>query len=283
MPHLSSYHRVCPLPAAINPYRGCTHGCTYCYHHDLNRSMAAPELDEGPEDLQAFIDGERTPETARVPVGLPIRLGRTSDPFQPCEAQHRRTMAMLEVLAATGYPVVITTKGRLAAAPEYLAILKRCNAVVQVSMVSPLMDVDEPGAPSYDERLVMVYKLARDCRRVIARAQPLYLDDEHVAAFAGSLGDLARIGVHGVLVETLGSIHDRDARPGMTREGLGFWHYPSAEVAAVCNGIKDLSHAAGLRFYSGDSCIREMGAALVGDHPTCCGCGGVPGFDSPPA
>ena len=145
-------------------------------------------------------------------------------------------------------------------------------------MVSPLMDVDEPGAPSYDERLMMVYRLSKVCRRVIARAQPLYLDDAHVGAFAASLGDLARVGVHGVLVETLASAHDRDARPGMTREGLGFWHYPPEAITAVCNGIKDLAHGVGLRFFSGDACIREMGTALVGDHPTCCGCGDLPGF-----
>ena len=272
MPTRSTFP-MCPLPAAIDPYRGCTHGCTYCYHYELNSRMVSPELDEGPEDLQAFIDGARSTELASVPRGLPIRLGRTSDPFQPCEAQHRRTMAMLEVLAATGYPFVLTTKGRLVAAPEYLAILKRCNVVAQVSMVSPLMDVDEPGAPTYDDRLMMVYKLVRVCRRVIVRAQPLYLDDSHVGAFAARLADLARVGVHGVLIEALASAHERDARPGMTLEGLGFWHYPSESIATVCNGLKDLAHGVGLRFYSGDSCIRQMGEALEGDHPTCCGCG----------
>ena len=280
MPTRSSFASVCPLPIGFDTYHGCTHGCTYCYHAEVNQEMAAPVVDEGPEELRAFIAGHRSVELAQYNWRIPIRLGRASDPFQPCEAQHRRTLAVLEVLADTGYPFVFTTKGRLAAAPEYLTILKRCNAVVQVSMVSPLMDVDEPGAPSYDERLMMVYLLARVCRRVIVRAQPLYLDDEHLAAFASSLPDLKLVGAHGVLVETLSSGRDRDSRPGMTREGLGFWHYPPKEIASVCNVLKDMAHDAGLRFFSGDACIREMGAALVGDHPTCCGCGDLPGFSS---
>ena len=58
-----------------------------------------------------------------------------SDPFQPCEKTMRISYRALQVFAETGYPFVVSTKGKLVADDEYLELIKKCNCAVQISMV----------------------------------------------------------------------------------------------------------------------------------------------------
>ena len=101
---------------SINPYRGCEHGCVYCYarpsHCYLGHSAGldfetklyakanAPELLEKELASKAY-----TPKV--------IALGTNTDPYQPIEREHRITRAILEVLERTGHPVGIVTKSAL--------------------------------------------------------------------------------------------------------------------------------------------------------------------------
>lgn len=103
-----------PFRQSINPYRGCEHGCIYCFarpsHGYLNLS-AGLDFETRlfyKHNAAALLDAE-----LRAPgyVCTPIHLGANTDPYQPIEREHRLTRQLLEVLAAFRHPVTLVTKG----------------------------------------------------------------------------------------------------------------------------------------------------------------------------
>lgn len=101
---------------SINPYRGCEHGCIYCFarpnHAFLNLS---PGIDFETRliarpGIGLVLDRELRAKSYRV---APVAIGTNTDPYQPIEAEHRVMREVLEVLAAFQHPVAITTKGTL--------------------------------------------------------------------------------------------------------------------------------------------------------------------------
>ncbi|MGB7418319.1 MAG: radical SAM protein, partial [Erythrobacter sp.] len=98
---------------SVNAYRGCEHGCVYCFarpthaFHDLS-----PGLDFETQ-LFAKPDGARLlRETLAKPkyVPRPIAMGTNTDPYQPIERDYRITRELLEVCLDARHPVTITTK-----------------------------------------------------------------------------------------------------------------------------------------------------------------------------
>ena len=101
---------------SINPYRGCEHGCSYCYARPSHANMGlSPGLDfetklfakpNAAELLRKeLLDPNYKPST--------IALGANTDPYQPIERQYRITRQVLEVLAEFNHPVGIVTKSAL--------------------------------------------------------------------------------------------------------------------------------------------------------------------------
>jgi DNA repair photolyase len=101
---------------SINPYRGCEHGCIYCYARPTHAYLGhSPGLDFESK-LYAKVNGaellERELGNARY-VPKVIALGAVTDPYQPIEREHGITRAILEVLDAASHPVGIVTKSAL--------------------------------------------------------------------------------------------------------------------------------------------------------------------------
>ncbi|WP_050786839.1 PA0069 family radical SAM protein [Rhodobacter ferrooxidans] len=101
---------------SVNPYRGCEHGCIYCYarptHAFLNLS---PGLDFETKliarpGIGAVLAAELRAKAYRV---APIAIGTNTDPYQPIEAQQRVMREVLQVLRDFNHPLTITTKGTL--------------------------------------------------------------------------------------------------------------------------------------------------------------------------
>lgn len=101
---------------SINPYRGCEHGCSYCYARPTHSNMGlSPGLDfetklfakpNAAELLRAeLLNPKYKPAT--------IALGANTDPYQPIERRYRITRQILEVLAEFDHPVGIVTKSSL--------------------------------------------------------------------------------------------------------------------------------------------------------------------------
>ena len=105
-----------PFEQSINPYRGCEHGCAYCYarpsHAYLNLS---PGLDFETRLFAKTNAVERLREALAKPGyrPSPINLGANTDPYQPIERRYRLTRGILETLLETGHPCTIVTKNAL--------------------------------------------------------------------------------------------------------------------------------------------------------------------------
>lgn len=130
---------LCNLPVRFDTYRGCSHGCRYCFAQKKN-DISHIERDESVDGLRSFIEGKRGNETEWCDWNIPIHWGGMSDPFQPVEKQIHASYECLKLLAETKYPFVVSTKGRLIADPEYLDLLAQCNCVLQISMVCSKYD-----------------------------------------------------------------------------------------------------------------------------------------------
>ncbi|NGQ89958.1 PA0069 family radical SAM protein [Rhodobacter sp. HX-7-19] len=105
-----------PFDRSVNPYRGCEHGCIYCFarpsHAFLNLS---PGLDFETRliarpGIGAVLARELRAKGYRV---APTAIGTNTDPYQPCEAEWRVMREVVEVLAGCDHPLAITTKGTL--------------------------------------------------------------------------------------------------------------------------------------------------------------------------
>jgi DNA repair photolyase len=101
---------------SINPYRGCEHGCVYCFARPTHAFMGlSPGLDFESK-LFAKPDAARMLDKELSKPGYQprtIAIGTNTDPYQPIEKQYRIMREILEVLEARGHPVGIVTKSAL--------------------------------------------------------------------------------------------------------------------------------------------------------------------------
>ncbi|WP_417597589.1 PA0069 family radical SAM protein [Pararhodobacter oceanensis] len=153
---------------AVNPYRGCEHGCIYCYARPTHAYLGlSPGLDfetrlVARPDAAQVLARELGRKSYRV---APLALGSNTDPWQPIEAQHRITRGLLEVLRDWRHPLTITTRSALI--ERDLDILSEMAALGLVEVGISLTTLDarlaramEPRAPTPARRLAMISALA---------------------------------------------------------------------------------------------------------------------------
>ncbi len=261
---------LCEYPVGFDTYSGCSHGCRYCFAQ-TKVNLDEIRVDNSAKALRNFISGKRTQVTNWCDWAIPLHWGGVSDPFQPAERRGGASLECLKILAETGYPVIISTKGKLLTEEPYLSILRRCNAVVQVSMVCSTYDKLEPGAPPFEERLKMLERLAGSCKRVVVRAQPYITSIK--AEFLANVPRMADAGAGAVTVE---GMKFKSGKPGLVKQG-GDFCYPEALLEAHYGEIRDACHESGLKFFCAENRLRGMG-----DGTACCGCGDLPGFAGNP-
>lgn len=247
---------LCNLPVRFDTYRGCSHGCRYCFAQKKN-DISHIERDESVDGLRSFIEGKRGNETEWCDWNIPIHWGGMSDPFQPVEKQIRASYECLKLLAETKYPFVVSTKGRLVADPEYLDLLAQCNCVLQISMVCSKYDRLERGTPSYEERLSILKTVSARVQRTIVRIQPYMPEVFHDVM--KNIPRIAEAGAYGVIVEGMKFFK---AKPGMTKIG-GDFCYPLPRLRHDFEAIKAECHRYGLKFYSGENRLRAMGDSFI--------------------
>lgn len=153
---------------ALNPYRGCEHGCLYCYARPTHAWLGlSPGLDFETR-LIARPDAARVLEKELAKPGYrvaPLALGSNTDPWQPIEGQYRITRSVLEVLRDWNHPVTITTRGALVERDLDLLGPMAAKGLVEVGISLTTLDTDlaramEPRAPSPARRLAMIRALA---------------------------------------------------------------------------------------------------------------------------
>ncbi len=157
-----------PFDRSINPYRGCEHGCIYCFarpthaFHDLSPGLDFETRLFAKPDAPALLRAElaKPGYTCR-----PIAFGTNTDPYQPIESDWRITRACIEVLAEHDHPITITTKSdRVTRDIDLIgAMATKGLAAVMVSVTSldPRIAMTlEPRAPTPERRLAAIRKLA---------------------------------------------------------------------------------------------------------------------------
>lgn len=130
---------LCEYPIRLDTYEGCSHDCKYCFarnKRDISKVKPLPSA----EAVRRFANGERSQNTRWCDWAIPLHWGGMSDPFQPLEKRYGESLKVLQVLAETQYPVIVSTKGKLIAEEPYLSLIAKCNIVVQISMTAPLLD-----------------------------------------------------------------------------------------------------------------------------------------------
>lgn len=254
------------LPIRFDTYTGCSHACKYCFAQK-KQNIAKIQQGESVKALKTFIDGNRGLDTAWCDWKIPIHWGGLSDPFQPIEKNVRASYECLKLLAETQYPFVVSTKGRLVVDEEYLALLEKCNCVVQISMVCNKYNQLEPGTPTYEERLKIVETLSKRVKRVVVRIQP-YMPEVFKDVMS-NISMLSTAGVYGVVVE---GMKFYKGKKGMVKVG-GDNCYPLQVLKPQFEAIRAEAHRCGMKFYSGENRLRAMG-----DSMCCCGIDGLEGF-----
>lgn len=161
----------CKYPARLDMYGcGCSHDCKYCYAKSLLdfRKMWNPEdpsvadINKVKKQIDKIASGKCGPIRA-------IRLGGMTDCFQPIETTHKVTYKALEYLKEKRVPYLIVTKSDLVATDEYMAVLDKELAHIQITVTTT------------DDKLAMTYEKAVAPSRRIAAIEKLQANGFDVA------------------------------------------------------------------------------------------------------
>jgi DNA repair photolyase len=186
---------------SINPYRGCEHGCVYCY---ARPSHAYLELSPGLDFESKLFAKTNAPGLLRAELAKPgyepspIALGANTDCYQPIERKYRITRQILEILAECDHPVTLVTKSALI--ERDLDVLRSLAAKNLVKVFVSIGTLDrelarklEPRAASPQRRLDVVRTLNErhiPCGVMVAALIPALNDKtlEHVLEEASKAG-----------------------------------------------------------------------------------------------
>jgi DNA repair photolyase len=156
-----------PFKWTLNPYRGCTHGCHYCF---ARRYQTQLELNSGDDFASVIFVKTNFVEILRRELAKPswsgemAALGTATDPYQPIEGTYRLTRGVIEALRDAANPVGIVTKGPMIVRDRDLLADLSARARCSVHVSVPTVDEDawralEPGTAHPLQRLRAVREL----------------------------------------------------------------------------------------------------------------------------
>jgi len=186
---------------SINPYRGCEHGCIYCYARPSHAYLElSPGLDFETKLFAKTNAAEVLRETLAKPgyKPSPIALGANTDCYQPIERKYKITRGILEVLAECEHPVTMVTKSALIERDLDILGPMAAKNLVRVFVSIGTLDRElarklEPRAASPQRRLDILKALSREkvpCGVMVAALVPALNDKtmEHVLEAAAAAG-----------------------------------------------------------------------------------------------
>ncbi|WBU59002.1 PA0069 family radical SAM protein [Paracoccus albus] len=157
-----------PFDRSINPYRGCEHGCIYCFARPSHAYWGlSPGLDfetkiTAKPDAARLLAAEIAKPSYRV---APIAFGTNTDPYQPVEAKRRIMPEMWQVLLDWNHPASLVTRGQTVLRDLPLLGQMAKRQLIHIGISITTLDADlarslEPRAPTPATRLRMIRELA---------------------------------------------------------------------------------------------------------------------------
>lgn len=188
---------------SINPYRGCEHGCIYCFARPSHEYLG---FSAGLDFETRLIARPEAPRllarelSARRYEVRPIAIGTNTDPYQPIEGSHRIMRGILEVLSQFNHPVTITTKGAMIERDIDILSDMAARGLVQVGVSVTTLKRDlsrrmEPRVPDPARRLAAIARLAEAgiaVRVMVSPVIPGLTDHELEAILKAAQGAGAR-------------------------------------------------------------------------------------------
>jgi DNA repair photolyase len=205
-----------PFRWSVNPYRGCAHGCAYCYARPTHEYLG---FGAGTDFDTRIVAKLRAPDLLRRAFarpswkGEPIAFSGNTDAWQPLEASLRLTRGCLEACLEFRNPVLVTTKAPLVERDlDLLAALARVGAV-RASVSLPFLDASraralEPWVASPERRLVTISRLAEAGVPVGVNVAPVIpgLNDEEIPRVLAAARDAGATRAHWLLLRLPGPV-----------------------------------------------------------------------------
>jgi DNA repair photolyase len=249
---------------SVNPYRGCEHGCIYCFARPSHAWLGySPGLDFETRliarpDAPKVLDAELRRTSYRPAT---IAIGTNTDPYQPIEAERRIMRGLLEVLQAFRHPVAVVTKGSLVERDADILGEMGQAGLARVGISVTTLDPDlsrrmEPRCPSPARRLKVIETLAGAGCPVRVMVSPLIpgLTDHELEAILKAAREAGAVAASTIPLR-------------LPREVAGLWrewlaeHYPD-RAGRVMSKVRDMH---GGRDYDPEWGRRLSGEGLWAD------------------
>ena len=258
-----SYNRSPDLPfdRSINPYRGCEHGCIYCFarpsHAFLNLS---PGLDFETKliarpGIGAVLAKELSAKAYAVQT---VAIGTNTDPYQPIEAKHGVMREVLQVLRDFNHPVAITTKGTLIERDVDILAPMAALGLVRVGVSITTLDAGlsrsmEPRAAAPARRLATIRRLTDAGVPVRVMVAPVVpgLTDHEVEAILQAAKDAGAVAASFIMLRLPREVS------ALVQDWLA-QHYPD-RAAKVMGRVRSL--------HGGRDYDPEFGKRMRGEGP----------------
>ena len=207
-----------PFRWTINPYRGCTHGCVFCFARPTHKYL---DFDAGRDFEREIVVKVNAPEIARVELNRPswkgehVALGTNTDPYQWVEGRYRLMEGIWEAMRDAANPCSILTKSPLLL--RDLELMKQINERTEFSAALSVPTLDEkawratePHTPNPRARLEAVAELSRNGIRTGVLIAPLMpgINDapEQVAQILELAADAGATYVSGIALHLRGEV-----------------------------------------------------------------------------
>ena len=199
-----------PFDRSINAYRGCEHGCVYCFarpthaFHDLSPGLDFESRLFAKPDAPALLKAELARRGYQCSA---VALGTNTDPYQPIERDWKITRQILEVLDDCHHPVTITTKSdRVCRDVDILSAMAARNlAAVMISVTTldaKLARVMEPRAATPGRRLAAIRSLSAAGVPVFVSLSAIIpaINDHEIEAIVAAAAAAGAVGAYSIPV-----------------------------------------------------------------------------------
>ena len=253
-----------PFALSINPYRGCEHGCIYCYARPTHSyADLSPGLDFETRILAKTNAADRLREELRRPryVPKPLNLGSATDAYQPVERRLKLTRQIIEVLHEAEHPFSVVTKsGGIVRDLDLLAdMAQRQQVLVFISLTTLDNDLArtlEPRASAPARRLAAIKALSEAGVWVGVNVAPVipFINEPEIEQLIEAAAEAGAKSLHWTVVRLPWEVNP------LFQQWLGE-HFPD-RAHRVMERIRDLR---GGRDYDADFSTRMKGEGVWAD------------------